>query len=187
VPTTFAAKDNVRVLTDDGRDVVPGSDEDGVLAVAGRLPLGYHHDPDATARMFRTVDGVRYATPGDRARVLADGRIELLGRGSACINTGGEKVYPEEVEQVLRRHGEVVDAGVVGVPDARWGEMVTALVELAPDRELDDTLRDSLLEHARAQLAGYKVPKRFLAVGELPRTVAGKPDYPRLRALAAES
>jgi fatty-acyl-CoA synthase len=187
VPTTFASKDNVRVLTDDGRDVVPGSDEDGVLAVAGRLPLGYHHDPDATARMFRTVDGVRYATPGDRARVLADGRIELLGRGSACINTGGEKVYPEEVEQVLRRHGEVVDAGVVGVPDARWGEMVTALVELAPDRELDDTLRETLLEHARAQLAGYKVPKRFLAVGELPRTVAGKPDYPRLRALAAES
>ena len=147
VPTTFAAKDNVRVLTDDGRDVVPGSDEDGVLAVAGRLPLGYHHDPDAaTARMFREVDGVRYATPGDRARVLADGRIELLGRGSACINTGGEKVYPEEVEQVLRQHPAVVDAAVVGVPDARWGEMVTALVERGAGlHALDDSLR----EHAR--------------------------------------
>jgi fatty-acyl-CoA synthase len=181
VPTTFAARDNVRVLTDDGRDVVPGSGEDGVLAVAGRLPLGYHHDPDATARMFREVDGVRYATPGDRARVLADGRIELLGRGSACINTGGEKVYPEEVEQVLRDHPAVLDVAVVGVPDARWGEMVTALVEVAPGRTIDDTLRD----HARAHLAGYKVPKQFVPVEALPRTVAGKPDYPRLRALAA--
>ena len=137
--------------------------------------------------MFREVDGIRYATPGDRARVLADGRIELLGRGSACINTGGEKVYPEEVEQVLRRHRAVVDAAVVGVPDARWGEMVTALVELAPDAVLDTALDDALREHARVELAGYKVPKRFLAVAQLPRTVAGKPDYPRLRALAAGS
>jgi len=170
----------VRVLTDDGRDVVPGSGEDGVLAVAGRLPLGYHHDPEATARMFREVGGVRYATPGDRARVHADGSIELLGRGSACINTGGEKVYPEEVEQVLRRHPGIVDAAVVGVPDDRWGEMVTALVELTPGHVLDDSLR----AHARAHLAGYKVPKRFLAIATLPRTVAGKPDYPRLRAMA---
>jgi acyl-CoA synthetase (AMP-forming)/AMP-acid ligase II len=182
VPTTFAAKDNVRVLTDDGRDVVPGSGEDGVLAVAGRLPLGYHHDPAATARMFREVDGVRYATPGDRARVLADGSIELLGRGSACINTGGEKVYPEEVEQVLRAHAAVLDAAVVGVPDARWGEMVTALVEVAPGATVDGSLRD----HAREHLAGYKVPKQFLAVAALHRTVAGKPDYRRLGALAVE-
>jgi fatty-acyl-CoA synthase len=182
VPTTFAAKENVRVLTDDGRDVVPGSGEDGVLAVAGRLPLGYHHDAAATARMFREVDGVRYATPGDRARVLADGSIELLGRGSACINTGGEKVYPEEVEQVLRGHPAVLDAAVVGVPDARWGEMVTALVEVAPGATVDDSLRD----HARDHLAGYKVPKQFLTVETLHRTVAGKPDYRRLRALAVE-
>jgi 3-oxocholest-4-en-26-oate---CoA ligase len=183
VPSTFAAKDNVRVLTDDGRDVVPGSGEDGVLAVAGRLPLGYHHDPEATARMFREVDGVRYATPGDRARVLADGTIELLGRGSACINTGGEKVYPEEVELVLRRHPAVRDAGVVGVPDARWGEMVVALVEPVPGQAVDES---RLRDHARAALAGYKVPKEFLAVAPLPRTVAGKPDYQRLRALAAD-
>ena len=160
MPTSFAAKDNVRVLTDDGRDVVPGSGEDGVLAVAGRLPLGYHHDPDATARMFREVDGVRYATPGDRARVRVDGRIELLGRGSACINTGGEKVYPEEVEQVLRRHPAVVDAAVVGVPDARWGEMVTALVELAPDRELDDTLREHAAWPARRVQGAEALPRR---------------------------
>jgi len=189
-PSTFAARDNVRVLTDDNRDVLPGSDEDGVLAVAGRLPLGYHHDPDATARMFREVDGVRYATPGDRARVHADGRIELLGRGSACINTGGEKVYPEEVEEVLRRHPAVLDAAVVGVPDERWGEMVTALIELAPngsDGPDDATLLDhTLREHARASLAGYKVPKRFFRVERVDHTVAGKPDYRRLRTRAAE-
>jgi len=181
-PTAFAAKDNVRVLTDDGRDVVPGSGEDGVLAVAGRLPLGYHHDAAATARMFREVDGVRYATPGDRARVLADGSIELLGRGSACINTGGEKVYPEEVEQVLRSHPAVVDAAVVGVPDPRWGEMVTALLEMTDGATVDHSLRD----HARDHLAGYKVPKQFLAVDALHRTVAGKPDYRRLRELAVD-
>jgi acyl-CoA synthetase (AMP-forming)/AMP-acid ligase II len=179
---TFAPRDNVRVLTDHGRDVTPGSEEEGVLAVAGRLPLGYLGDPEATARMFREVDGVRYATPGDRARVLADGRIELLGRGSACINTGGEKVYPEEVEQVLRGHPAVLDAAVVGVPDPRWGEMVTALVELQPGAQLDDTVR----EHARAALAGYKVPKHCFPVDTLYRTVAGKPDYRRLRALAEE-
>ena len=133
--------------------------------------------------MFREVGGVRYATPGDRARVLADGRIQLLGRGSLCINTGGEKVYPEEVEQVLRTHPAVLDAAVVGVPDARWGEMVTAVVELRPARELDDTVG----AHARASLAGYKVPKRCFPVDTLFRTVAGKPDYrPGPRALVEE-
>jgi 3-oxocholest-4-en-26-oate---CoA ligase len=186
-PATFAAKENVRVLTDDGRDVAAGSDEDGVLAVAGRLPLGYLNDPDATARMFREVDGVRYATPGDRARVGADGRIELLGRGSACINTGGEKVYPEEVEQALRSHPAVRDAAVVGVADDRWGEMVTALVELADGETLaGDALESEVRGHARTHLAGYKVPKRCFAVETIARTVAGKPDYRALRALAAE-
>jgi acyl-CoA synthetase (AMP-forming)/AMP-acid ligase II len=137
--------------------------------------------------MFREIDGVRCATPGDRARVLADGRIELLGRGSACINTGGEKVYPEEVERVLRTHPAVRDAAVVGVPDDRWGEMVTALVEVAEQRQLaDDALESDVRNHARASLAGYKVPKRCFAVDGIARTVAGKPDYGKLRALAAE-
>ncbi len=182
-PPTFAAKENVRVLTDDGRDVVPGSGEDGVLAVAGRLPLGYLNDPDATARMFREIDGVRYATPGDRALVDADGRIELLGRGSACINTGGEKVYPEEVEQVLRAHAVVSDAAVVGVPDERWGEMVTAVLEIEGDATFDTALESDVRAHVRAHLAGYKVPKRCFAVDSIARTVAGKPDYRRLRAI----
>ena len=143
--------------------------------------------PTPTVRMFREVDGVRYATPGDRARSSPTAASSSLGRGSACINTGGEKVYPEEVEQALRRHRAVADAAVVGVPDVRWGEMVTALVELAPDAVLDTTLDVSLREHARAELAGYKVPKRFLAVGELPRTVAGKPGLSAPGALAAGS
>ena len=184
---TFAAKDNVRVLTDDDRDVVPGSGEEGVLAVAGRLPLGYLNDPEATARMFREVDGVRYATPGDRALVHDNGRIELLGRGSACINTGGEKVYPEEVEQVLRAHPAVRDAAVVGVPDDRWGEMVTAVLEVTDaSAGLDDTLESDVRAHVRAHLAGYKVPKRCFAVDTIARTVAGKPDYRRLRTIAIE-
>ncbi len=184
-PSTFAANANVRVLTDDDRDVAPGSGEEGVLAVAGRLPLGYLNDPVATAAMLREVDGVRYATPGDRARVLADGRIELLGRGSACINTGGEKVYPEEVERVLRGHALVRDAAVVGVPDDRWGEMVTALVEVA-DGTPSATWEADVRAFARTQLAGYKVPKRCFAVDHIDRTVAGKPDYRRLRAVATE-
>jgi 3-oxocholest-4-en-26-oate---CoA ligase len=179
-PSSFAAAPNVKVITDDGREVVAGSDDDGVLAVAGRLPLGYHNDPAATARMFREFEGVRYATPGDRARVLTDGRIVLLGRGSACINTGGEKVYPEEVEAVLRAHPAVTDAAVVGVPDDRWGEMVVALVELA-DPEVDG----ELTEHCRTRLAGYKRPKRILPVDVIDRTVAGKPDYRALRTVAA--
>jgi 3-oxocholest-4-en-26-oate---CoA ligase len=182
--STFAAKDNVRVLTDDGRDVVPGSGTEGVLAVAGHLPLGYLNDPEATAQMFREVDGVRYATPGDRALVHLDGRIELLGRGSACVNTGGEKVYPEEVEQVLRTHPAVRDAAVVGVPDERWGEMVTAVLEVADGVTAFDEA--DVRAHVRAHLAGYKVPKRCFAIDTLARTVAGKPDYRRLRAIAIE-
>jgi len=188
-PTSFNRSENVRVLGDDGRDVVPGSGDDGVLAVAGRLPLGYLNDPVATARMFREVDGRRYATPGDRARVLADGRIELLGRGSACINTGGEKVYPEEVEAVLRDHPAIADAAVVGVPDARWGEMVVALVRVRDgDGEADgdgEGMAASIADHCRDRLAGYKRPKQVHTVDAIEHTVAGKPDYRRLRERAA--
>jgi fatty-acyl-CoA synthase len=137
--------------------------------------------------MFREVDGRRNATPGDRALVHDDGRIELLGRGSACINTGGEKVYPEEVEQVLRGHPAVRDAAVVGVPDERWGEMVTAVLEVADGTTaLDDALESDVRAHVRAHLAGYKVPKRCFAIETIARTVAGKPDYRRLRTIATE-
>jgi len=186
VGSTFAAGDRIRVVTDDGRDVRPGSDDEGLLMVSGHLPLGYLNDPAATAETFRTVDGVRYAVPGDRARVLPDGRIELLGRGSSCINTGGEKVYPEEVESALRRHPAVADAAVVGIPDERWGEMVVAVVEPAPGAATDtaDALAAELGVFCREHLAGYKRPKRYVVVDALPRTVAGKPDSVRVREYA---
>jgi acyl-CoA synthetase (AMP-forming)/AMP-acid ligase II len=129
------------------------------------------------------VDGVRYSIPGDYATVDADGTICLLGRGSACINTGGEKVYPEEVELALREHPGVFDCVVVGVPDDRFGEMVVALVQAAPGHTLDE---DELAAWCRGRMSGYKRPKRFLVVDSLERSAAGKASYRRLRELAAE-
>jgi 3-oxocholest-4-en-26-oate---CoA ligase len=191
--TSFAAGERVRVITDDGRDAVPGSDDEGLLMVTGHLPLRYHNDPEKTAETFRIIDGARFAAPGDRARVRADGRIELLGRGSACINTGGEKVYPQEVEDVLRRHERVADAAVLGIPDERWGEMVVAIVEPATNGDgagagnAADALSAELATMCRDHLAGYKRPKRYFVVDELPHTVAGKPDTVRLREHALAS
>lgn len=197
-PARFAVGDRVRVIDDDGHDVVPGSGDVGLVAVTGRIPLGYHGDPGKTATTFRTVDGVRYSVPGDHATVEPDGTIRLLGRGSACINTGGEKVYPEEVELALRSHPSVVDCLVVGVPDERFGEKVVALVELreppegtarAPAdgaRAATDGAEDALRGWCRERLAGYKVPRRVLPVAGLGRSAAGKADYTRLRSLAAE-
>ena len=188
-PTSFAAGEHIRVITDDGRDAEPGSGDEGLLMVSGHLPLRYHNDPAKTDETFRIIDGVRYAAPGDRARVRPDGRIELIGRGSACINTGGEKVYPQEVEDVLRGHEAVADAVVVGIPDERWGEMVVAIVEPAVDGESEtaDTLTAQLDAICHEHLAGYKRPKRYLVLDELPRTVAGKPDAVRIRQRAIAS
>ena len=128
-PARFKASDRLVVVTDDGDVAQPGDGRIGMLGVGGAIPLGYYKDPEKTAATFRTVDGRRYSIPGDYATVEPDGTIRLLGRGSACINTGGEKVYPEEVELALRAHPDVFDCVVVGVPDDRWGEMVVALVE----------------------------------------------------------
>ena len=120
----------MKVLDEDGREVEPGSGEVGVLALGGRIPLGYYKDEAKSERTFHAIDGVRYSVPGDFAKVEADGTIHLLGRGSVCINTGGEKVFPEEVEEALKTHHAVRDAVVVGVPDERFGEQVVAVVEL---------------------------------------------------------
>ncbi len=203
VPARFAVSERVRVLGDDGLDVAPGSGEVGLVAISGRIPLGYHGDPEKTTATFRTVDGVRYSVPGDHATVEADGSIRLLGRGSACINTGGEKVYPEEVELALRSHPDVFDCLVVGIPDDRFGEKVVALVQAreaagvtAPGAPAEARAgraergqgvdEDALRTWCRERLAGYKVPRRMLAVTSLARSAAGKADYNRLRALAAE-
>ncbi|HEY6316604.1 MAG TPA: AMP-binding protein, partial [Acidimicrobiia bacterium] len=180
-PARFGVSARVQVLDEEsGEPVAPGSGAVGLLAVRGRLPLGYLHDEAKTAATFRTVDGVRYAIPGDYATVDADSTIQLLGRGSACINTGGEKVYPEEVELVVRSHPGVEDVVVVGVPDPRFGEMVVALVVARPGTDADD-LEADLVPWCRDRVAGYKRPKRFFVVGSLERSAAGKASYPRLR------
>jgi fatty-acyl-CoA synthase len=163
------------VLTDDLSGVVPvGSEEQGWLARSGSIPLGYYKDADKTRRTFPTVQGTRYAIPGDRAQVTKDGRLRLLGRDSVTINTGGEKVFAEEVEHALKHHPAVYDAVVVGTPNERFGQQVTALVRL---REGQDPGEESLRELARTHIAGYKVPRSFVFVDEIVRSPSGKADY----------
>jgi acyl-CoA synthetase (AMP-forming)/AMP-acid ligase II len=164
--------------------VVPGSGVIGRLARRGHVPLGYYKDETKTAAAFVTVDGERWVLPGDNATVSEDGAVVLLGRGSSSINTGGEKVFPEEVEGVLTGHPAVFDVLVVGVPDERWGETVAAVVALREDRTL--TL-DELTGYARDGLAGYKLPRRLIVVDQVPRASNGKPDYARARELSLEA
>jgi len=183
-PATFKLSANTRVIDMEGADVVPGSGQSGRLAISGFLPLGYFRDPEKTAATFIELDGRRYVVAGDWAEVAEDGSITLLGRGSSCINTGGEKVYPEEVEEVLKAADGVRDAGVVGLPDERFGEAVTALVQLEPGVLVDE--RD-LINHVKAHLAGYKAPKHVIIVEALPRGPNGKLDQKGLRQQAADA
>jgi acyl-CoA synthetase (AMP-forming)/AMP-acid ligase II len=175
----FRMNESTTVITDRG-DVAPVG-ELGLLARRGHVPIGYYKDAEKTAATFVEFDGVRWAIPGDRAVIEADGTITVLGRGSQCINTGGEKVFPEEVEAVLKSHPDVFDAIVVGVPDARFGEAVAAVV--APRKGRTPTL-DELVTHSRQALAGYKLPKHLVLVDEVSRTPAGKPNYRWAKALA---
>lgn len=172
------------VISDDGRMVEPGSGERGLVALRGRGPIGYYKDEAKTAATFRIIDGERWSVPGDYATVSADGSLQLLGRGSVCINSGGEKIFPEEVEQALVTHPGVADAVVVGVPDERFGEMVVAVVEPAGTEV--PRLAD-LAEWTRRSLAGYKAPRRLVVVDSVGRSPSGKVDYRRLRDLAVES
>jgi acyl-CoA synthetase (AMP-forming)/AMP-acid ligase II len=172
---TFAAKAETIVVDDDLRPVPRGAGVVGRLATRGRVPLGYYKDADRSARTFVEIDGERWSLPGDMATIDADGTVHLLGRGSLCINTGGEKVYPEEVEAVLKSHPSVADAVVVGVPDEQFGARVVAVVE--PDRATPHPDLDVLQTHCRTQLAGYKIPRTLFVVDAVVRTPAGKPDY----------
>ncbi len=183
----FTLGPEVRVIDAEGRDVKPGSDRPGVLALGGRIPLGYYKDEAKTAATFRTIDGTRYSVPGDFAEVAEDGTIHLLGRGSVCINTGGEKVYPEEVEEVVKTAAGVVDAVVVGIPNERFGEEVVAVVELAPGTEPADGDDTAIVEHVKARLAGYKAPRRVRFVETIGRAPSGKVDYQRHRRESAEA
>lgn len=166
--------DRTLVLDDEGHPVVPGSGVVGRLARKGWIPQGYYKDAAKTAATFPTIHGVRYVLPGDQATVDADGNIVFLGRGAMCINTGGEKVYPEEVEEALKDHPDVQDAVVVGVPDPRWGERVVALVEPRAGVTADPA---ALEAWCRTKVAGYKVPRRLLLLDKIERHPSGKPDY----------
>jgi acyl-CoA synthetase (AMP-forming)/AMP-acid ligase II len=179
----FVLGENARVITDDGRDAVPGSGEIGRVAVRGRMPLGYYKDETKTASTFLVIDGERYSVPGDYATVEADGTLNLLGRGSVCINSGGEKIFPEEVEEAVKLHPMVQDAVAVGVPDERFGEAVTVVVEPVPDGVIDE--RD-LIAHVKGRLAAFKAPRRVFTVESIVRAPNGKVDYRRLRRLAEE-
>lgn len=172
---TFQMNDQTTVLKEDlSSPLAPGTGETGWLARMGHVPLGYFKDPEKTARTFPVISGVRYAVPGDHARLEADGTITVLGRGSVSINSGGEKIYPEEVEQALKHHPAVYDAVVVGTPSERFGEQVTAVVqarqgEVPPDAEL--------IEFCARHLARYKLPRTIVYVDEMVRSPSGKADY----------
>jgi 3-oxocholest-4-en-26-oate---CoA ligase len=178
-PTVMAGPD-VIVLDDHSQPAAPG--QVGRLARGGHVPLGYYKDAERTAAMFAEVNGKRYAVPGDMARVEEDGTVTLLGRGNTCVNSGGEKVFPEEVEGALKSHPDVFDALVIGVPDDLLGQRVAALVQLRPGAAPDPA---ALQAHVRDQIAGYKVPRSIWLTDAIRRTVSGKADYGWAREYAA--
>jgi len=177
----FSVDAGTTVLGPDLQPVAVGTV--GLLARRGHIPIGYYKDPEKTAATFPVVDGVRWSVPGDHAIIEDDGTITLLGRGSVSINTGGEKVYPEEVESALKSLDSVFDAVVVGVPDARFGERVIAVVQTRPGQEPDLA---AIQEHLRSSLAGYKIPRGVVVVAQIMRSPSGKPDYRWARATAIE-
>lgn len=174
-PARFELGRNACVIGDDGKPLAPGDPVQGRLAVRGHIPLGYYKDPVKTAETFPVIDGIRYSVPGDLARVEADGTITLLGRGSTSINTGGEKVFPEEVEDAIVSFPGIADALVVGVPNERFGQMVTAAVETSDGTHVDEA---ALLAHLRGKLAGHKIPRAIMPVASIGRGPNGKADRP---------
>jgi len=181
---SFKMNEQTMVLKEDlsGR-LEPGSSESGWLARGGHVPLGYYRDADKTAKTFPRIDGARYAVPGDHATVAADGTITVLGRGSVSINSGGEKIYPEEVEKALKAHPAVYDAVVVGTPNERFGQQVTAVVQCRPGSAPSS---DDLIEAAAQHLSRYKLPRAVLFVDEMVRSPSGKADYRWAKKLALE-
>jgi acyl-CoA synthetase (AMP-forming)/AMP-acid ligase II len=179
----FYMNDTNCVLDEDRKPVVPGSGVIGKLARRGHIPVGYYNDPEKTAATFFEIDGERWVMPGDLATVESDGSIRVFGRGSVCINSGGEKIFPEEVEAALKAHPDVLDAVVVGIPDQRWGQRVAALVQSRPGSS--PSLED-LDAHCRTKVAGYKVPRFVRFVDQVMRQPSGKPDYRWAATRAAE-
>ena len=182
----FTMTERTAVVSDDLRIIQPGSDEVGRVAQRGHIPQGYYGDEEKTAATFPVIDGERWVLMGDAARVDAEGVIHVLGRGSVCINSGGEKVFPEEVEAALKSHPAVIDAVVAGVPDERWGERVAAVVQVR--RGIETPTQADIQAHLDGRIARYKCPRTILIVEEVLRSPAGKPDYKWARKqLAAEA
>ena len=184
IPPTglFSPGPNTQLLDSNGVPVAPGSGVIGQLSVRNRLPGGYYKDPEKSARTFHLINGVRSSVPGDHAVLRADGRLQLMGRDSLCINSGGEKIFTEEVELTLLDHDAVTDVLVVGVPDPVWGEIVTAVVAVGRTVAAAD-----LIAHVKERLASYKAPRRIAFVELVPRGPNGKPDYPAARAIAVSA
>lgn len=176
----FKVGEHTKVFNEAGEEVARGTGESGMLARGGHLPEGYYKDEKKTAETFRMFGGKRYSVPGDMCSVDADGTINLLGRGSQCINTGGEKVFPEEVETALKGHQNVTDALVFGLPDPKWGQAVSAVVCAEPGCTLEES---DLRDYLRSELAGYKIPKRVVFHDQSLRLANGKPDYKTAKAL----
>jgi acyl-CoA synthetase (AMP-forming)/AMP-acid ligase II len=185
----FAPNPGAVVVSEDmTRILSPGDDEIGWLAQQGLIPLGYLGDPEKTARTFPVIDGIRHSVPGDRARWHADGQIELLGRDSVTINSGGEKIFAEEVEAAIAEHPAVYDVVVTGRPSARWGNEVVALVQLAPGQHASqDEMAETILAEAARHIARYKLPKEIIFCVKLQRSPSGKADYRWAKAQAAQT
>ena len=180
---TFYMDESNAVFDDDGERIEPGSEKIGRLARTGRIPVGYYNDPEKTAKTFVELEGKRWVMPGDLATVREDGFVTVFGRGAVCINSGGEKVFPEEVEEAVKDHPDVADALIVGIPDDRWGQRVVALVEAKAGSSLDFEAIDG---HCRKKVAGYKCPRAIFFVEHVERQPSGKPDYTWAKATALE-
>ncbi len=177
----FTQSPTTKVFKDDDTEVTPGSDEVGMVAAGGNVPIGYYKDPEKSERTFRTIDGVRYSFPGDLAQIAEDGTLILLGRGSQVINTGGEKVFPEEVEEAVKRVDGVLDCLVVGIDNEKFGQAVTAVASLVEGASVDEA---EVIASVKHDLAGYKAPKSVVFVDDVPRAPNGKADYKTARKLA---
>jgi len=180
----FTSNPTTKVFKEDNTEVAPGSDEVGMVAAGGMVPLGYFKDEAKSARTFRTIDGVRYSFPGDMAMVAADGSLILLGRGSQVINSGGEKIFPEEVEEAVKRVDGVVDCLVVGLEDEKFGQAVTAVASLTPGATVTEA---EVIAGVKRDLAHYKAPKKVVFVAHVPRAPNGKADYTTTKQLANDA
>jgi len=180
----FTQSPTTKVFMDDGSEVTPGSDQVGMVAAGGMVPLGYFKDQEKSARTFRTIGGLRYSFPGDMAMVAADGSLILLGRGSQVINSGGEKIFPEEVEEAVKRVAGVQDCLVVGVADEKFGQAVTAVASLADGATVTEA---DVIAGVKHDLAAFKAPKRVVFVAQVPRAPNGKADYGTTKQLANDA